>query len=403
MPHLRAALATLLLAGPTAAFGQTPPEEAPRYFAPPPEWRFRVGTDAAFALSDRDPGPTDQTNDGSSNLDRLWLRLYGRLSYQDKAELVIDLFSRDANEPEIFGLYARLEPKPWLGARVGVIPLTVGGWQERATPSHQPLINQPLHSQYLFALRNDSVPGSADELLSQRGLGRATRFSVGEAGRSDAVTAYYERCWPIGAEVFGSAGGLRYRFAVTEGAPGSPVVKTRELRVGTTLQGRLTYKLGSSLRLGGSWARGPYLLSVALPSPPAGRRVSDYHQELYGADLRVEHRALRLHGEWVLSRYESPFVAERLSTHGAYGEAAVRVAAGVELAARASALRFSRITSAAGASEPWDYDALRIEAGGVWRGLDDHLALKAAWQRTSVDRTPRSHEDIGTLQLSFAY
>jgi hypothetical protein len=395
-----------LLLGPSVAAGQQPAEPVPRYFQDEAAWRFGLGTDAAISLTDREPGLENQANDGSSNLDRLWLRLYARLSYEQKAELVVDVFSSNADPPSLFGLYGKLAPKPWIGLRAGLIPLTVGGWQERAVPSRQPLVSQPLPTQYLFSLRNDSVPRDGDELLSQRGKGRTSAFSVGAPGTANAVAMFYEHCWPIGAEAFGSVGGLRYRFAVTEGTPGSSVAthkEQREHKAGNAVQARVTYRFGDALRLGASWARGAYLLTTALPQPEPGREASDYHQQLFGADLRLEIGRLLAHGEWALSRYGSPFVAERLDTHGYYGEAAVRLAQGLQLAARVSGLLFSEVTASSGRRATWDADARRFEAGATWRFYEEKVALKAAWQRTRVEVSPVRQDDIAVLQLSFAH
>lgn len=395
-------LLTLLLV--VEARGQAPSApETPAYFEEHDEWRFTWGTDAAFALSNLEDGSTNETNDGSTNFDGLWLRLYGRLKYGDKVELVTDVFSADGRTPELFGLYARLQPRPWLGLRVGLIPLVVAAWQERAYPSRQPLIGAPLQDQYLLALRNDSLPASADELLSQRGRGRASSFSLGYPGRGGATTLFYEHCWDTGLELFGQLGRLRYHAALMEGTPGSPATRSRSQKTGLTPEARLTYRLAAGLRLGASWARGPYLRDDLQPFLPAGRGTRDYRQELLGADGHLERGRVSVDLEWARNRYLSPWVAQRLDSTAWMAEASLQLHEGLQAAGRWSRLDHGAVRDSRGAAVDWEADAQRWEAGLVYRFLDRHLALKAAWQRSQVELAPRRVEDLAALQLSFAY
>ncbi len=201
----------LLAAAPGSA---QEPEAPPAYFEEEPtEWSFDWGTDTAFTLSGLEDPSTNATNDRTTNFDALWMRLYGRLERGDQVKLVIDLYSANARSPRIFGLHARVQPLDQLGFRVGLIPLVFGGWQQRAAPSHQPLINQPLFSQYLVPLRNDSVPRSVDELLSQRGRQGRTSYRLGnDNGRVASIA--YERCWDTGLELLENVGRFRYPLGV---------------------------------------------------------------------------------------------------------------------------------------------------------------------------------------------
>jgi len=406
MPGLAILVAAALAAAPGAAQPppSPPPDPEPQYFEKPAdEWRFGLGTDTAFTASNLEDGSTNETNDGSSNLDAIWMRLYAKLSYGERAELVVDLYSADARTPSVFGLYGRLEPKPWLGVRVGMIPLTVGAWQEHAYPHLQPLINQPLSAQYLTSVRTDGVPLSADELLSQRGLGRAARYPAGSPGSGISLGMMYEHCWDTGVEAFGSLGGLRYRASVMEGSPGGGAAKYRDLKEGYSGEGRLTYAFGEALRLGASFSQGPYLLEVTAPFLPAGRRPRDYDQLLYGADLLFQTGRLEARAEWTRSEFDSPWIAETLGVDGYWAELSVRLAPALQLAARYSGLVFDEITAGDGRRLGWDADARRLETGLAWRFMDERLALKAVYQNTRVELDPVRDEDIYALQLSFSF
>jgi hypothetical protein len=285
--------------------------------------------------------------------------------------------------------------------RAGILPLVVSGWQERAYPSRQPLINQPLFAQYLLPIRSDSVPKDVDELLTRRALSGGP-FSMGPTTGGAWLTLAYEHCWDTGIEAFGQVGGLRYRAAVMNGSPGSAATKSREQQTGHSLEGRLTYQISEALRLGVSGSQGPYLRETINPYLPAGRSFEDFNQTLLGADARFRHRFFELHGEWMTSSFESPFIPESLKTTGYYGELAVIPRQGLQLAARFSGLHFGEVRDSVGRLRPWYDDMTRLEAGGVHRWLDDHIALKAVYQETRWEyRT--GPERIYALQLAFFY
>lgn len=379
------------------------PAAPPQYFEEAVRWSFRLGTDATFSFSNLPRDSTNETNDRATNFDTLWLRLYAKLAYGDKAELVADFFSSDARTPTVFGLYGRVELHKAFGVRVGMLPLVVGGWQDRAYPHRQPLINQPLFSQYILVVRNDSVPAGADELLAQRGRRAGSRFSLGFAGEGSANAIYYEHCWSTGIEVFGQLGRLRYRAAVMEGPPGSSFRDVRDEKSGNSWEGRLTYRLGGGFRVGASGARGPYLQQRLQPFLPAGRRARGYRQTLAGADVRWQRGRVEAHGEWVWNRYDSPYVAGPLQTQGYYGELAVTLAPGLQVAGRYSALDHSEVADSAGHRADWDFAARRLEAGAVYRFFEDHAGVKAVFQRTSILASPLRREDVAAAQLVLSY
>ncbi len=380
----------------------TPAAADERYFDAPARFGLGFGTDAALALSNLERPSTNQTNSGTTHFETLWLRLHGHLRYGDKAELVVDVFADDRRRPTLFGAYLRVQPSAAFGLRVGLIPLTVGAWQDRATPGRQPLINQPLSSQYLTSLRNDSLPGSLDELLGQRGRGRDTRYPRAAARLNNALTLAYEHCWDTGLEAFGRLGRVRYRVAVAEGTPGAPAAKVRGRKGGASVEGRLTWQATSALRLGGSYARGPYLLDDVEIFLPSGRRLRDFHQQLVGADARVEAGAFEAHAEWLWNGYDSPFVTPRLRTQGYSGEVSYELLHGLRAALRLSGLLHGNVRDARGTLTTWDADARRLETGLVYRFAADRLALKGVFQRTEVELLPQRVENLVALQLSFS-
>ena len=398
-------LALLLLSGLVCAEEPPlqPPEGASTYFPREEDWRLQFGTDTTFTASNEAEGSTNESNDGTSRLDPILARLRASLRHRTDLELTVDVLSANGGTLEIYGLHARLQPDRRIGLRVGVLPLVVGGWQDRAYPDRQPLINQPLLSQILLPLRNDTIPASTDELLSQRGRRGETQYSLGEAGTGAGIAVFYERCWNPGAELLGEIGGFRYRAAAMAGPPGSPLVKARDHVAGPSFEGRLVWRRGEALRLGVSYARGPYLQDRLDPFVPVGREASDFQQQLAGGDVRLRFGRFELVGEAVRNTFDSPWVRERLETWGGYGEVSFRATGSLEFAGRLSVLQHSDVVSSRGARQSWEADSERLELGGTYRMLDRHLAAKAAWQRTRLDLAPRLVEDVVALQLAISY
>jgi len=384
-------------------------ESEPQYFEEERVWEFGWGTDTAFTLSNLKNGSTNETNDHTTPFDGLWLRLYGRLSYGKRAELVVDLYSAELSTPSFYGLYAKLDLNRHLGLRVGLLPLVFGGWQDRAYPSRQPLIGAPLLAQYLLNVRAGSVPANPSDLVTRRGPERGDPSRYGAIPGIWAATAY-ERCWDTGVEVFGEAGRLRYRLAAMEGTPGASASHSRLNKSGGSLEGRLTYHFSDRVRLGASASSGSYLLDSVDSDLPVGAQVGDYRQDLLGGDLKLAEGPLEVNAEYAFSRFGTPFSeagswgrSANLDTHAYFAELAVTVAPGLRLAGRISGLAFGSIDDGLGGRPRWDANATRVEAGAVYRFWEDHLAVKAAFQRTAVAAEPRRVENLAALQLSVSH
>jgi hypothetical protein len=426
--------AALLLAAAAAAQGAEPPARASgeqtEYFKETLAWSFKWGTDAAFTASNLKSGSTNETNDGTTNFDRLWLRLYGQLQYGDRAKVVIDLFSADASDPWLYGLYGEMRFDRRLGLRAGMLPLTVGAWQERAYPSRQPLIGAPLLAQYLLPVHSASLPTSPRDLVgwwptAQSSSATAYGSSASSAGSTSAAqetgSAYnpatadgasaaiaYEHCWDTGVELFGQEGGLHYRLAVLAGTPGLPATKALKDKDGISTEGRLTYRVSQTLRLGASFSRGPYPRNSALL--PSGVRQGDLRQDLAGGDVQITHKSVTLVAEYLWTRFGTAFTKvgpwpqrASLDARGYWAEVAVEVVAGLTLAGRVSGLRFGSIDDGYGYRLRWTPNVWRAETGVTYRFWDDVAAVKAAYQRTRVDSAPSRIENLVALQLAFSH
>lgn len=399
VPTIAWALVALLAAPrPAAAQEAPPPSDAEVFFEP---WSFDWGTDTTLSATNSQGRETNFNNFGETPFDALVVRLYGKLAWEDRAELVVDLSSHDAKSPRVYGLWLTLRPASWIGIRAGMLPLTVGGWQERAHPDLHPLVGQPLFAQRLVSLRTDSIPADVDDLLSQRGQSRDTTYATGEAGTGSVLALAYETCWDTGVQLFGDAGPFGWKVALMQGAPGAPV--TRETNGAKALEARFTWKLGDAGKLGASWGSGAYLKREVEPFLPAGTRLDDVRQELLGVDGRYAFGPVDLAVEWIRSDYDTPNVAETLRADAWSAELAWNILPEFSVAARASAIAFSDVTAGNGERLSWDADIDRVEAGAAWWFWDRHVGVKGAYQRTRVDLDPRETQEIWVAQLAVHY
>ena len=421
----------LVLAAVAAAQGAEPQApaggEQTEYFKETLAWSFKWGTDAAFTAANIKSGSTNEENDGTTNFDRLWVRLYGQLQYGDRAKVVIDLFSANGSDPWLYGLYGEMRFNRHLGLRAGMLPLTVGAWQERAYPSRQPLIGAPLLAQYLLPVHNASLPASPRDFAwstTQPSYSSAYGSSASSSASTSATAAggaaysaddasasiASEHYWDTGVELFGQEGGLHYRLAVLDGTPGLPATKSLKDKDGVSTEARLTYRVSEALRLGTSFSRGPYLRNSVRASLPGGVSQGDLRQDLAGGDVQITHKRVTVVAEYLWTRFGTAFTKagpwpERasLDARGYWAEASVEVVSGLTLAGRWSGLRFGSIDDGYGSQLRWTPNVWRVETGVTYRFWDDGAAVKAAYQRTRVDSEPSRIENLVALQLAFSH
>jgi len=156
----------------------------------------------------------------------------------------------------------------------------------------------------------------------------------------------YDSCWDYGGGILGSVWRLEYQVMLTQGTLSDPSASA----VDDNDSGQLVARLGivpftgALVRL--SWARGAYLNNAVSESLATGAEVEDFNQKIAGVAVEYEIRHLVVVAEWARNRWESPFIvdagggAEDLEVTGSYLEARYKLAPGLYVAGRYSALHF---------------------------------------------------------------
>ncbi len=345
-------------------------------------------------------------NAGDSNFDAYRLRLFAESPLAGGFSAYTQFLFDDAADVRALGAYVTYTPFPErdLHLQAGKLPWAVGTWGPRTYSDKNPLIGAPLLYQYHTTLRYDDFPPTVDSLLAQAGRGQlGVRYTARSYWRGMPVV--YDLCWDFGVTLLGSAGSAEFALGAVNGTPARMNTVVDENH-GKAFLGRVGWMPFPALRLGISGADGPYVPEDLQPSLPAGRKPTDYHQQLAMADLAVEFGHAELRAEGYRNRWQTPTVGD-LDVRGYYVEGKYVLLAGLYAAARWEEMRFGEVTDSSGERRPWDQDVTRLEAGTGYRISKTALA-KAVYQRDTWfefedgEREPYPH-DLFALQLSLAF
>jgi hypothetical protein len=259
--------------------------------------------------------------------------------------------------------------------------------------------------QYHTDLRNDQVPTRGEDIVANRGLGyRSSYLGAGltGVGYTDgwALPVLYENCWDFGAVAIGAIAPLEFALGVTNGTAGAPVMS--DYNHGKQLLGRLGFVPAPWLRAGVSGARGPYLKgTLDTDDLPAGHSVDGYMQDLASADLELSYGHGVLYSEYVVNRFESPFVGN-LDLKAWYVEGKWTVLPGWYVAARFDRMIFGDVALASGGVAGWDADLWKREIGIGFKP-STRLIAKLVHQESRVNVSPAIVRAFAAAQLTVAF
>lgn len=388
-----------LLGVAAGAAGQTLPSEPVTVG----DGRLVLGADVAVSFAPQDPGFFNYSDYEHSTLRELRFGVTAALRATDRISFLGELRSENFERLSPFALYARIRPLPdrRLDIQIGRVPPTFGAFTRRAYGRDNPLIGYPLAYQYLTSLRPDAVPATADELLRMRGRGWLSSFSIGNAEQDRGLPLVTAFSWDTGVQVNTGWRALGVTASVTNGSASNPRVS--DDNSGKQVATRVTLTPVTGLLLGASFARGEFLNRRVLSAMP-GTDAGDFVQRAQGIDVEYSRDRWLLRGDAVLSQWQIPLPAERL-TRGRLKAIAVALEGrytflpGVYAAARAEHLAFNRI---AGTTRivAWDAPVSRVEVGGGYyfqRNLVGRVSLQD--NRREAGRVRRSR--LVAAQLLF--
>jgi hypothetical protein len=397
----RAALfAVLALGHSVPARPQAIPSE-PITFA---EGRVTVGGDVSVSVGSEDTGFFNYTDYEHSALRLFHADLTTSIGMGGHFSLLGELSTENGDHPEAYALYLRI--RPWIDRpfdiQAGRVPPTFGAFGRHVYSTDNPLIGYPLAYQYLTSLRPDALPLNADELLSMRGRGWLSQFSIGNrepAAGLPLVTAFR---WDTGVQVHTASALVDLTAAITAGTLSNPLFK--DDNSGQQIAGRVTVHPIAGLLLGASAARGPFVSNTAARGAVGDGHDGAFTQTAFGGDVEYSHayyvvRAEAVFSEWKVPLVGMPVIDTPLRALGTYVEGRYKVRPGLYVAARADHLGFSEVTGSLG-PQTWDAPVTRIEIGGGY-SIQRNLLLKLSCQHNTRDGGRVTGSTLAAAQLQF--
>jgi hypothetical protein len=346
-----------------------------------------------LALGGRDERGLNRNFRSDSPFSQIRLRLLGQHWVSERIGVFAELLFDIASDPRVNGAYVvvnDLAGLDWLNTRIGMAPSPLGNFGLRDTYfNSNPLVGVPLLWQHRSTLDGTGLARNED-------LMRRRRTNV------IGLPILYSACWLPQWELMGESGPFEYSLHATSGSFSNMSAMEEEgvaggVRVG--LEPIPGIRFGVSAGIGpwiGGQLRDTQITARTYPGEP-----EDYVQRVLGYDLEVLYGKLRLSSEAFASDWESPLIAEKLSSWSGYGEAAYDFLPSWQVATRVGAMKFSEISSTndgLGPATGWDDDTFQVESALSFR-LTREVIVRGDWQHTEFWTGPEDAIDLLALQV----
>ncbi|MGH7680529.1 MAG: hypothetical protein ACRENN_00915 [Candidatus Eiseniibacteriota bacterium] len=368
------------------------------------EFNFRGNLD--LVVTDKGEGTEVNYLWGDSQFNSYRLRMFATAAVSDHLDFFGEALGNESVGLIPFGAYATFHPKPGtdLNLEAGLIPWPIGDWAPRSTSDKNPLVGFPLMYQYHTSLRQDVMPATTDELLSQAGEGEEG-VSFGGSGDFNGMPIVYDQWWDFGGVLIGSARPFEYSLGFVNGSPGFPS-PGEDNTPGKSFMGRLGLAPLAGLRFGVSGSYGPYLNEESVkPTLAPGQKIGSYNQVLRMADFQYSIGHADFHAEGFMNTWETPTIGD-LRVHGGYAELKYALPRGFYVAGRYNVQRYSDVKDSTGTTMTWDADVDRLEVGGGYR-ITKGVTAKMVYQQNTLQPPDKTLEAeklpvwVGQVSIAF--
>ena len=366
--------------------------------------RVVLGAEISATFASEDPGFFNYTDYEYSALRNFRIGIAAEYRAYRWLQVLGELRVDHGTHVEPAALYARIRPWPErrFDIQAGRIPATFGAFSRNTYGTDNLLIGTPLAYQYLTSLRPDSLPATGEDLLRMRGRGWLSSFPLGVTIADRGLPIINSVRADTGVQVHGINGMLEWTGAVTTGSLSNP--RVRDDNDGRQLVGRVVARPLPAVAFGVSAARGAYLSRVVEEALPTNARLDRAVQRALGLDAEYSEGRFLVRAEVIRSAWTLPFAlsegnSERLGADVVLVEGRYRVFPGVQLAARAERLDFSRI-HVGGLGQQWEAPVARIEVGASYTMIRN-VTLKGSVQRNTREGGRVRHDWLGATQVVY--
>ena len=363
-----------------------------------------ISGDVSGTFGGADTGFFNYTDYEHSSLRVFRVDLTTAVKLNDHVSMLGEVRTENIGPLQAYAFYLRV--RPWerraFDIQAGRVPPTFGAFTRRIYASENPLIGYPLAYQYLTSLRADALPMNANELLSMRGRGWLSSYSIGNPVPANGLPLASGFRWDTGVQVHGGAGVVDATVAVTTGTLSNPLF--RDDNSGRQVAARLSARPVAGLVLGASAARGPFVTATAARGAVGAGRDGEFTQTAWGADAEYSRdyylvRAETVYSEWRIPAVGAPVVDAPLRALATYVEGRYKIRPGLYAAARLDHLGFSELTGTS-VRTTWDAPVTRLEVGGGYSILRN-VVVKVSGQHNTREGGRVTHLNLMAAQIVY--
>jgi hypothetical protein len=307
--------------------------------------------------------------------------------------------SDDGAEIRLDEYFLRYGPSRSFNVQIGQFATVVGNWVARHDSWQNPFINAPLPYENLTGIWDSWAPEDTDELLA---WGHVAGYDNGDY--SDMIwrnPIIWGPSYASGIAVSGSLGRFDYAAEMKNAALASRPESWSATQVGfdnPTFSGRAGFRPNEMWNVGVSASAGPYLLSEAAPSLPAGRGLGDYRELVLAQDVSFAWHHLQLWAELYEARFEVPRIGNA-DTLAYYLEAKYKMTAQLFAALRWNQQLFGTIRDQDHRAK-WGNDIWRIDAALGYR-FTNYLQGKLQYSFSQESAQTAGHLFAAQLTLKY--
>ena len=279
--------------------------------------------------------------------------------------------------------FLRYSPAKNFHLQIGQFATVVGNWVAWHDTWQNPFINAPLPYENLTGIWDAGAPDETDDLLE---WGHVGEYDSGDySDKYLRVPIIWGPSYASGLAVSGSCGRFDYAAEMKNAALASRPESWRITQTGLenpTFSGRAGFRPNEMWNVGMSASAGPYLLSVAAPTLPAGRGIGDYRELVLAQDVSFAWHHLQLWAEFYEARFEVPRIGNA-DTFSYYFEAKYKITSQLFGALRWNQQLFGTVRDEESRAK-WGNDVWRIDAALGYR-FTDYLQAKIQYSFTRQD------------------